>query len=232
MKKWIVLIGLVMSIYFAACKKAEDPLPITFFDSTFQDGTDDWTGDFAYYKSGQDSAVAFKVSLANIPARTDSTLRGLRVEGTNTGDSLFWFIKRKITGLDPTLTYKVAYRINLSTSYPDTIGSAGRITYIKAGASTQEPKKVLTSNYYNTSVLKGQIGKNGTEMLVLGNAGNKIDSVAYRSIVRDNANLAVEVKPNAAGEIWLCVGAETTYKGKLLLFFDRIYAAVSEKRAY
>jgi hypothetical protein len=67
-------------------------------------------------------------------------------------------------------------------------------------------------------------------MLYLGNVGNRIDSVAYRSIVRDNANLAVEVKPNAAGEIWLCVGTETTYKGRIQLFFDRIYAAVSEKR--
>ncbi len=232
MKKWIVLVGLIIAIYFVACNNAADPLPITFFDSTFQEGTDDWTGDFAYYESGQDSSVKFNISLANIPFRTDSTLRGLRVEGTNTGDSLFWFIKRKITGLDPTLTYKVAYRINLSTSYPDTVGSSGRITYIKAGASTEEPKKVLSSGYYNTSILKGAIGRNGTEMLLLGNAGNKLDSVAYRSIVRDNANLAVEVKPNAAGEIWLCVGTETKYKGQILLFFDRIYAAVSEKRDY
>ncbi|MCF2443121.1 hypothetical protein L0657_04055 [Dyadobacter sp. CY345] len=232
MKKWIVFMGLIMAIYFVACNNAADPLPITFFDSTFQEGTDDWTGDFAYYESGQDSAVNFNISLADIPFRTDSTLRGLRVEGTNTGDSLFWFIKRKITGLDPTLTYKVAYRINLSTSYPDTVGSSGRLTHIKAGASTEEPKKVLSSGYYNTSILKGTFGRDGKEMLVLGNAGNRIDSVAYRSIVRDNANLAVEVKPNAAGEIWLCVGTETKYKGKILLFFDRIYAAVSEKRDY
>jgi len=232
MKKWIASASLIMVIYFVACKNATDPLPITFFDSTFQEGTDDWTGDYAYYKSGQDSAVKFNVSLADIPFRTDSTLRGLRVAGTNTGDSLFWFIKRKITGLDPTLTYKVAYRINLTTSYPDTIGSSGRITYIKAGATTEEPKKILSAGFYDTSVLKGAIGKSGTEMLVLGNVGNKIDSIAYRSIVRDNANLAVEVKPNAAGEIWLCVGTETTYKGQILLFFDRIYAAVSEKQAY
>ena len=232
MKKWILFVGLIMSIYIVACKNAADPLPITFFDSTFQEGMDDWTGDVAYYRSGQDSAVGFNVSLADIPARTDSTLRGLRVQGTNVGDSLFWFIKRKITGLDPSLTYKVAYRINLSTSYPDTAGSSGRITYIKAGASTEEPKKVLNNGIYNVSVRKGAYGKNGTEMLLLGNVGNRIDSVAYRSIVRDNANLAVEVKPNAAGEIWLCVGTESTYKGNILLFFDRIYAAVSEKRDY
>ena len=232
MKKWIVLGSLIMALYLVACNKGADPLPIVFFDSTFQEGTDDWTGDFALYKSGQDTAVAFSIKQDKIPARTDSAALGLRVEGTNAGDSLFWFIKRKITGLDPTLTYKVAYRINLSTNYTDTLSSSGRITYIKAGASTDEPKKVLAAGYYNVSIKKGSLGKSGTEMLYLGNAGNGIDSVAYRSIVRDNANLAVEVKPNAAGEIWLCVGTETAYKGKMLLFFDRIYAAVSEKRDY
>ena len=230
MKNWILFGCLIMTVYLAACKKAADPLPILFFDSTFQEGTDDWTGDFAFYKSGQEDAVRFLIKQDKIPKRTDSTALGLRVEGVNTGDSLFWFIKRKITGLNPALTYKVAYRINLTTSYTDTVGGAGQITYIKAGASTEEPKKVLASNFYNVSIKKGSLGKSGTEMLYLGDAGNNLDSAAYRAIVRDNANLAVEVKPNAAGEIWLCVGTETTYKGRIQLFFDRIYAAVSEKR--
>jgi len=232
MKKWILGGTLLMAIMVIACKKAADPLPIRFFDSTFQDGLDDWTGDFALYKTGQETAVAFSITQDKIPARTDSSAMGLRVEGTNTGESLFWFIKRKITGLDTSLTYKVAYRINLSTSYPDTVGASGQITYIKAGASGEEPKKVLESNFYNVNIKKGDIGKSGTQMLLLGDVGNGLDSIAYRSIVRDNANLAVEVKPNAAGEIWLCVGTETKYKGKILLFFDRIYAAVSEKREY
>jgi hypothetical protein len=121
MKKWILFGCLIMTVYLAACKKAADPLPILFFDSTFQEGTDDWTGDFAYYKNGQDSAVHFLIQQDQIPERTDSTALGLRVEGVNAGDSLFWFIKRKVTGLNPELTYKVAYRINMTTSYTDTV---------------------------------------------------------------------------------------------------------------
>jgi hypothetical protein len=229
MKRIVFFGSLIMAIYLVSCKGQDSTLPIKFFESTFQQNTEDWTGDFALYKTGQQDTVAFRISQGKIPESPDSTTRGLGVSGTNTGDSLFLFIKKKITGLNPALTYKVAYEINLVTSYPDTVGAAGRLMYIKAGASAEEPKKVLTGNYYNVSIKKGPIAKSGTEMFYLGTAGNTLDSVAYKSIVRTNANLAVEVKPNAAGEIWLCVGTETIYKGLVQLYYDRIYAAVGEK---
>ncbi|TKT91499.1 hypothetical protein [Dyadobacter frigoris] len=229
MKKLMILGSLILSVFLVACKGGNDTLPIKFFESTFQQNTEDWTGDAALFKNGQQDTIAFSIKQGKIPGATDSTSRGLGVSGKNTGDSLFLFIKKKITGLDPALTYKVAYEINIGTSYPDTVGSAGRLIFIKAGASPNEPVKELANNYYNVSIEKGSLSKSGTEMFYLGTAGNGLDSVAYRSIVRTNANLAVEVKPNAAGEIWLCVGAETSYKGLIQLYYDRIYTAVGEK---
>jgi hypothetical protein len=229
MKRILFFGSLILTVYLVSCKGNDSTLPIKFFESTFQQDTEDWTGDFALYKTGQQDTIAFSIGQGKIPESTDSTTRGLSVAGTNTGDSLFLFIKKKITGLDPALTYKVAYEINMVTSYPDTVGSAGRLMYIKAGASAEEPAKVLKGNYYNVSIKKGSLAKSGTEMFYLGTAGNTLDSVAYKSIVRTNANLAVEVRPNAAGEIWLCVGTETIYKGLIKLYYDRIYAAVGEK---
>lgn len=229
MKKWMIFGSLILPVFFAACKGTTDTLPIKFFTSTFQRDAEDWTGDVALFKNGQQDTIAFNIKQGKIPGATDSTSRGLAVTGKNTGDRLFLFIKKKITGLDPALTYKVAYEINIGTSYPDTVGSAGRLIFIKAGASPTEPVKQLANNYYNVSIDLGTLAKSGSEMMYLGTAGNGLDSVAYRSIVRTNANLAVEVKPNAAGEIWLCVGAETSYKGLIQLYYDRIYTAVGEK---
>lgn len=221
--------SLVLSVFLVSCKGGTDTLPIKFFTSTFQRDAEDWTGDVALFKNGQQDTIAFNIKQGKIPGSTDSTSRGLSVSGKNIGDNLFLFIKKKITGLDPALTYKVAYQINIGTSYPDTVGSAGRLIFIKAGASPNEPVKELKNNYYNVSIDLGSLSQSGAEMMYLGTAGNGLDSVAYRSIVRTNANLAVEVKPNAAGEIWLCVGAETSYKGLIQLYYDRIYTAVGEK---
>lgn len=229
MKTLASLCFLIATLFLVSCKGGSETLPIKFFESTFDTGTEDWTGDAALYTSTQSDSVGFTMSQGKILNYSDTTVRALAVQATNTGDSLFYFIKKKISGLDPNLTYKVAFQINMVTSYPDTTLSSGTLIYIKAGASTEEPTKALSGNYYSVSIAKGAIGKSGTEMLYLGDAGNGIDSTALASIVRDNANLAVEVKPSSAGEIWLCVGTETTYKGKIQLYYDRIYTAVGEK---
>ena len=223
---WAVLIS---TFLFLGCHNSPDPLPIIFFDSTFESGLDNWTGDFAFYKSTQESAVKFNVKEDVLPASLKSALHGLKLEGTNQGDSILLFIKKKVTNLDPAKTYKVAYQIDFASNLPDTLSGAGRIAYLKAGASTEEPKKTLINSYYSVSIKSGNVAKSGSELLLLGNLANGLDSTYYKAVSRNNANLAVQVKPSAAGEIWLCVAISTTYKGNISMYFDRIYAAVGEK---
>ncbi len=228
--KRVICLTLIFFVAVSACTKRPDPLPIRFIEDKFETGNDDWAGDFAFYKKDQDAAVGFALKQELLPQDLKSVFHGLKIQGNNSGDSLFIFIKKKISDLDPAKTYKVAYEVDLVTNFPDTTNASGRQIYFKAGASTQEPKKTLnTSNVYSVSIKNGAVAKNGTEMLLLGNTGNGIDSTAYKAITRSNANLAVEVKPNAAGEIWLCAGFNTKYKGQLTLYFDRIYVAVGEK---
>lgn len=211
------------------CAKKPDPLPIRFIESTFETGTEEWTGDFAFAKTGTESTVKFGLKQEVLPSVLKSTLHGLKLEGENQSDSLFLFIKKKVSNLDPSKTYKVAYQIDMASSFPDTIGSSGRIIYLKAGASTTEPSKLPGTAIFTSTIDNGTLAKSGKEMLLLGNIGNGLDSTYYRSISRNNANLAVQVKPSAAGEIWLCIGVNTRYKGNINLYFDRIYAAVGEK---
>lgn len=228
--KWAGLGSIVPCVIFLLnCNKAPDPLPITFFDSTFETGVDEWSGDVALYKPDQENSVRFGLKQELLPDALKSKLHGLKLEGTNPGDSLFLFIKKKITNLDPAKIYKVAYQIDLASNLPDTVAGAGRIVYLKAGASAEEPKKILINDRYSVSIKKGALGKSGSEMLLLGNVANGLDSTYYRAVSRNNANLAVQVKPSATGEIWLCVGVNTVFKGNIALYFDRIYAAVGEK---
>ena len=228
--KWIGLPAVVVSTFFLLnCHKSPDTLPIIFFDSTFESGLDDWTGDVAFYKSSQESAIKFNIKQDALPASLKSILYGLKLEGVNQGDSILLFIKKKVVNLDPAKTYKVAYQIDFASNLPDTLAGAGRIAYLKAGASTEEPKKTLANNYYTVSIKSGNVAKSGSELLLLGNVANGLDSTYYKAVSRNNANLAVLVKPSAAGEIWLCVAISTTYKGNIAMYFDRIYAAVGEK---
>jgi hypothetical protein len=227
--KWVALCGITLCVLLLNCHKSPDPLPIKIFDSTFESGMEDWTGDFAFYKPAQETAVRFSVKQDVLPSVLKSALHGLKIEGTSQGDSIFLFIKKKITNLDPAKTYKVAYEIDLASNLPDTVAGAGKITYLKAGASAEEPKKILASDLYTVTIKNGALAKSGQQMYVLGNVANGLDSTYYRTLTRNNANLAVPVKPSASGEIWLCVGVNTTFKGPIALYFDRIYAVIGEK---
>jgi hypothetical protein len=218
-----------LSFLLCYCNGGNDPLPIRFIESTFESDLEEWSGDFAYTKTGTDALVKFKITQAPLPETLKSELHGLKLEGHNSGDSIFLFIKKKITGLDPAKTYKVAYQINLATNFPDTLAGAGRIIYLKAGASTTEPTSITGTGISTVSIQNGALAKSGTQMRLLGNVANGLDSTYYKPITRSNANVAVPVTPDVDGNIWLCVGINTTFKGDMALFFDRIYAAIGEK---
>jgi hypothetical protein len=218
-----------LSVFLCYCSGGKDPLPIRFIESTFESGLEEWSGDFAYVKPGSNASVKFSVVQAPLPETLKSELHGLKLEGTNSGDSIFLFIKKKVTGLDPAKTYKVAYQIDLATHFPDTLAGAGRIIYLKAGASGTEPKSIAGPDISTVSIQNGALAKSGPQMRLLGNVANRLDSTYYRPIIRKNANVAVPVTPDVNGDIWLCVGINTTFKGNMALFFDRIYAAVGEK---
>jgi hypothetical protein len=221
-----IIAGLSFSLY--CCSGGTDPLPIRFSDSTFESGLEEWLGDFAFVRTGTEPSVAFSVSQEPLPEALKSKSHGLKLEGRNSGDSIFLFVKKKLTGLDPAKSYKVAYQIDLATNFPDTAAGAGRIIFLKAGASGTEPKSIAGTNMSTVSIDNGALARSGTQMRLLGNVANGLDSTAYRPIIRKNANVAVHVKPAANGDIWLCVGINTTFKGNMKLFFDRIYAAVGE----
>jgi hypothetical protein len=227
----VVITLLVLGVF--SCQKQVEPLPIQFFESTFELDTDGWIGDVADYKEGQLSDLNFKAIQAPLPeeSTTNHFSSGLYLSANNLNDSIFIYIKKKITDLDTSKRYKVAYEIQLATHLVDTLASSGRISYIKAGATSDEPVSILKNQWQVPSVLHGTANSGGKEMLLLGNLGNGLDSTAYKNIIRTNPNVAIEVKPSPEGVIWLCVGISSRYKGNIPLYFQRIFAAVSEKSA-
>lgn len=224
-----VLTTLLFGVY--GCSKQIDPLPIQFIESTFEMDTNGWIGDVAYYKAEQITEMNFKAVQATLPeeSTTSEFSNGLYLSANNLNDSIFIYIKKKISDLDTAKIYKVAYEINLSTPLADTVASPGRISYIKAGASTQEPVSTLKNQWLIPTIMHGTTNTGGKEMRLLGNLGNGLDSTAFKNIIRTNPNIAIEVKPSPAGEIWLCVGISSRYKGSIPLYFQRIFVAISEK---
>jgi len=242
-KKWILCGCLVAAIAITSCNKENEKLnAITIVESQFETTVESWSADFAQYSdalftgSKKDSLTRAYLQIAmdrtRLPVALDSTKYGLRSQSYNRKDSLFTFFKKKVAGFIPGRDYNVVFDIDLGTSYfekgVDSLGSPAAAVYLKAGASPNEPTKTLANGYYKFNLDKGKLSQDGTEMVVLGNVSNDTDSQRYVRVRRSNGNKAIKVRPNANGEIWLCVGTESNYKGISILYFDKIKTTITE----
>ncbi|MPR32559.1 hypothetical protein [Salmonirosea aquatica] len=233
MKKSVWMMSALLGMGLWSCDQDKDLTNMKSVDSDFETTVDGWAVEFADYSTDQDStSLEFNSRLSALPAPLDTTKKALRVQSHNRSDDMFMYLKKKITGLDPNRTYKVTYEIDLGTNYPNGSvgigGSPAESVYLKAGASPNEPVRKLVNGFYEVSIDKGQQATGGTEMPVLGNVSNGLDSTVYKVVQRSNNDAPVSVKPNANGEIWLCVGTDSGFEGLTILYYDRIKVTIRE----
>lgn len=233
MKKRVWMMSALLGVSLWSCDQDKDVSGMKSVDSDFETTTDGWSVGFAEYSVEQDSTIfEFNSRVAALPAPLDTTKKALRVQSHNRSDDVFMFLKKKVTGLDPNRTYKVTYEIDLGTNYPNGSvgigGSPAESVYLKAGASPNEPVRKLVDGFYGVTIDKGQQATGGKEMPVLGNVSNGVDSTVYKLVQRSNTEAPVSVKPNAQGEIWLCVGTDSGFEGLTVLYYDRIKVTIKE----
>ncbi|GLU51945.1 hypothetical protein [Dyadobacter frigoris] len=231
MKKYLTWAKLVLliSLYGCSGEKRNDVNPVRTMTSEFEEDTEGWIGDYALYNRIDTTKIAFLMERDSLPAAIDSLKFSLRMEATNSGDSIFLFIKKKIVGLNPEKTYNVSFDINIGTDYPDLAKATGTIISLKAGASSTEPVKILNGGYYNVSIKKGLWNVDGSEMAILGDITNGIGRTTYQLVNRNSSSKNISVKPDANGVIWVCVGEDTRYDKKTVLYFDNIKVVLTEQ---
>lgn len=226
MKNWIVIGSLiVLASNFIACKD-DDVETDTVIESDFQQDVNGWVGGYALYKDANKDSVKFVNGRDKLVSPLDTTHYGFKVAGRNDEDSLFLYAKKKVSGLNSSKTYLVYFSIDLASSSPDIANSAGRLGNLKVGASVDEPKALASAGYNDITIKKGLWNVDGKEMVILGNLSNTATTAGYKLIGYNNNAKPVTIKPNAQGEIWLCVGADTRFKGTTTVFFDRIKVTI------
>jgi len=231
MKKYVTWAKLVVLLTLYACNSEERNSvdPVRTMTSDFQSGVEGWAGDYALYNLADTTKVAFSMERDSLPSDIDSLRWSLRLGGTNVGDSIFLFLKKEIAGLNPEKTYNVSFDINLATNFPDLPGATGTTISLKAGASDTEPAKKLAGNYYNFSLNKGRWNEDGAEMVIIGNLVNNSARAQYQLVNRNNGSKTISVKPDVNGKIWVCIGEDTRYKGRTVIYYDMIKVIVKEQ---
>ena len=216
-------------LFFSSCHQESvsvQPEPGLPYQSTFQDNSNGWIPDIVDYSTDQDTSMRFKAARASLPTPLDVTRQSLMLSSMNRSDDAFMFLKKKVVGLQSNTNYTLTFEIELASQYATNSmgigGSPGGSVYLKAGATSVEPVKVLKDNYYSLNIDKGAQIADGKDAITLGNIGIGDDATGYKLITRSNADKPFTVRSNDKGELWLLVGTDSGYEGLTTLYYSSI----------
>ena len=231
MNRYYFITLLLIGIIFTACDKCDEAnnlVPMVFkFD--FQSSTEGWIGDFADYPNDTnvEDFYALETSYSTLPSPLNTNEGAIRQSGKNRSDDLFMFVKKKITGLKPNTNYKIELEIEFATdAASDAIGvggAPGEGVYIKAGATTIEPNKVLnvSENHYRMNIDKGNQSQDGANMKLIGNFANGTNLFVYK-LKSLSTTTPINVTSNSNGELWLIVGTDSGFEATTTIYYNSI----------
>lgn len=231
MKNQFLILFAILLIISTGCQKDDVTNPVESKEFTFNFATDTegWTGDFTDYpnESNVDKFYEFEFSYSTLPSPLNNSEGALKQSGNNHSDDLFMFIKKKITGLEPNTIYKVDLEVEFATNAPNGSvgvgGAPGEGVFIKAGASTIEPTKLLdnSTNYFRMNIDKGNQAQDGSDMKLIGNFANGTTMSIYKlKILRTKTPLSVS--SNSNGEIWVIVGTDSGHESTTTIYYNQI----------
>jgi hypothetical protein len=230
MKQLIIFQILVVALLISCSDdKITSPKPDKFnYNFTFEIGNEGWIGDFADYPNSDnvEQFYEFIYEHSKLPKPLSQDIYALKQSGNNHSDDLFMFVKRKIDGLEPNTNYSISFDFQIASNAPNESvgvgGSPGTSVFIKAGASTIEPKKVLDdSNYYIMNIDKSNQKNSGEDMILIGDFANGSNKNEYALKSFDCPNL-ISVDSDAHGRLWLIIGTDSGFEATTTIYYNFI----------
>lgn len=211
----------------AACSSEQD-IRVYSISYPFLKEDQGWQGDFADYpldSTGYTLHVKHDTLPFNINA--DSTRKAMRITGKSLNSDLFMFLKRKVSALKPNTRYQVLFTVRLASNLPakqsGEPATLGELTYLKVGASPEEPVPTLVDEVYRVNLSKGDANIGGSDMITVGSVAVTSTTKAYTIITRNNASgNGVYATTNDAGELWVVVGTDAGANGTVTLYYTQI----------
>jgi hypothetical protein len=234
MKTCRKLIFLIVLAGLFGCDPSSDSSGILVFSYSFDFGQsqDDWVVDFTDFPAGVDSSsYELKFAYTDRPSNL-GTEKSMMMSVNNQSDDLFMFMKRKISDLSPNTDYTLVFEVELASNAPKGVagigGAPGESVFLKAGAASTEPKRVIEDNQYALNVDKGNQSNPGEMAIVLGDIAVSYDTQDYTLITRNNTEKTPFIaRSNSKGEIWLIVGTDSGFEGTTTVYYTRINVVFS-----
>jgi len=195
---------------------------ISSFD--FESGHQDWIAGVSDYTTTNildNSNYAYSFYNAKIPENLPWQGYGLTITAENPHGDLFYFFKKRITGLKPNKNYKVDLEFIVYTQLEDgNKVAATEDIFLKVGAVNPEPLVTLSStggvaDYYSLNFDKGEKNEDsGEDLKNLGSIKNYTKSTV-EAISGNTYKSNIMVMADSQGSIWLIIGVDSSIKSQL-----------------
>jgi hypothetical protein len=215
----------------AVTVEPEDPVPVrrTFvFD--LDQGYMGWEPGFADYAVGDEADVMPDHGHEALPDGLGGS--GVYLEGRNTPDDLFMYLKRRLSGLVADTDYWVTLEVTLASKYPEGSfgvgGSPGDSVYMKVGASGFEPDRYEDGlGDWRMTVDKGQQLVGGRHAHTTGTIAKPEDGTEdYVLLSRDNPDRAILARTDPEGDLWAFLGTDSGFEGLTRVYYTRVVVTV------
>ena len=218
--------GWLSLIFFAlvcgcASKSSDEDFNVFTSNFDFSKSPQGWAGDFADYNVNDSVKNALYFEYTTHFVAPNVNQKSLKLTGNNRADDLFLFIKTKVVDLKPNTEYTLVFEVQLI--FETEVGQASENIYLKVGASSQEPKKIIEGDFYRINIDKGSGATPGKDMVVIGTIAADSLGVQNYSINQSslgyNTNPSIRARTNDNGELWLIIGTDSFAKGKNTIYY-------------
>lgn len=225
----LVLVSLALLF---GCSPSDDTPRILVHAASFDfnESAEGWIADFSDFPASLDDTISYEVSFAHATLPPNfGQKRGLMLSLESENSDLFMFVKRKISGLMPNTVYNIVFEVELATNARldmyDPSGPSSKNVYLKAGATSVEPVREVSSNDNVLNIDKGKFNQHGTNAILLGSIATPPSLYEYVLMTRSN-DLASGpdfiARTNSAGELWILVGTDSHYEGPVTVYFTKV----------
>ena len=192
---------------------------LTAFD--FENGNQDWEGGISDYPIDYKESSDYLFTNVQIPSNLPLEGSGLKISAENPHGDLFYFFKRKISGLKPNKKYRLDFEFLVYTqllTQPDKLSSEE--LYLKIGAVNYKPelKQITWQNsleYMSLNVDKGVFNNESGEDIVNIGSVKELTSNTPEAISGNTFDFLIEVESNKDGVVWLVTGVDSGVKSQL-----------------
>lgn len=228
------------ALMLLGCDDSDGPSRPQTFSFDFESDTQGWQPMFADYPAGADtqeqSAIDAFYELEGAHARLPSPLNtaagAIVLSGSNHSDDLKMLVKKQLQGLSANTEYELDVVAIIASNAPQGCagvgGAPGEGVWIKAGAASREPSRIISSGaYWRLNVDIGNQQGDGAEGRSLGNFANSqpcaSPSSAYElKTLSSGSGAALTTRTDANGALWVVFGTDSGFEGVTTMFIESI----------